>query len=76
MFLDDILHHKEMTSRYLDFDKYNIACEPHKREQAEDWKVSISLPAAYGLTGQSSKGRRRIVDRRRTEKSNCEKCDF
>lgn len=37
-----------MQDGYLDFDKYNIACEPHNREQAEDWKVSIGLLVADG----------------------------
>lgn len=32
-----------MNDGYLDFDKYNVASEPHKREQAEAWKVAISL---------------------------------
>ena len=35
--------------RYLDFDKYTVASEPHKRERAEAWKVAIGLQAVDGL---------------------------
>lgn len=34
---------------YLDFDEYNVASEPHKREKAEAWKVAIGLQAVDGL---------------------------
>ncbi|MBQ9547320.1 MAG: hypothetical protein IJU90_08565 [Bacteroidales bacterium] len=40
-----------MIVRYLDFDEYIVASEPHKREKAEAWKVSIGLQAVDGLQG-------------------------
>jgi len=36
-------------NRYLDFDEYIVAREPHKRERAEAWKVAIVLQAVDGL---------------------------
>ena len=38
-----------MKDGYLDFDEYIAACEPHKREKAEAWKVAIGLQAVDGL---------------------------
>lgn len=38
-----------MKDRYLDFDEYIVASEPHKREKAEAWKVAIGLQAVDGL---------------------------
>lgn len=38
-----------MNEGYLDFDKYIVASEPHKREKAEAWKVAIGLQAVDGL---------------------------
>ena len=38
-----------MNNGYLDFDEYIVASEPHKRERAEAWKVSIGLQAVDGL---------------------------
>ena len=38
-----------MADRYLDFDEYIVASEPHKRERAEVWMVSIGLQAVDGL---------------------------
>ena len=38
-----------MKDGYLDFDEYIVASEPHKRERAEAWKVSIGLQTVDGL---------------------------
>ena len=38
-----------MKDRYIDFDEYIVASEPHKRERAEAWKVAIGLQAVDGL---------------------------
>ena len=35
--------------QYLNFDEYIKAGEPHKRERAEAWRVTIGLQAAVGL---------------------------
>lgn len=40
---------KEPKQGYLDFDEYIVSSEPHKRERAEAWKVSIGLQAVDGL---------------------------
>lgn len=32
-----------MKDKYLDFEEYIVANEPHKRERAEAWKVAIGL---------------------------------
>ena len=34
-----------MKDGYWDFDDYNVASEPHKRERAEAWEVAIGLQA-------------------------------
>ena len=38
-----------MKDRYIDFDEYIVASEPHKRERAEAWSVAIGLQAVDGL---------------------------
>lgn len=38
-----------MADKYLDFDEYIIASEPHKLERAEAWKVAIGIQAVDGL---------------------------
>lgn len=38
-----------MKEGYLDFDEYNVASEPDKREKAAAWKVAIGLQAVDGL---------------------------
>ncbi len=38
-----------MKDKYLDFEEYIVANEPHKREKAEAWKVAIGLQAVDGL---------------------------
>lgn len=43
---------------YLDFGEYVVVGEPHKREQAEAWKVAIGLQAVNRLLDY----RRRITE--------------
>ena len=40
---------ERVMQKYLDFDEYIVASEPHKRERAEAWKVAIGLQAVDGL---------------------------
>ena len=40
---------EDIKDGYSDFDEYIVAGEPHKRERAEAWKVSIGLQAVDGL---------------------------
>ena len=62
---------EDIKDGYSDFDEYIVASEPHKREQAEAWKVAISLQAVDGLQDN----RRRDIEGEQN-KSNCGKCDF
>lgn len=40
---------EKVKQKYLDFNEYIVASEPHKRERAEAWKVAIGLQAVDGL---------------------------
>ncbi len=49
---------EDIKDGYSDFDEYIVASEPHKRERAEAWKVSIGLQAVNKLIGLPKDHRR------------------